>query len=75
MELRIGVVQSPREIELELDSSVDEVVKLIDDGFSSGNPLVWVTDAKGRKVGVNIEKIAYVEVDDGASSRTVGFGR
>jgi hypothetical protein len=75
MELRIGVVQSPREIELELDSTVDEVVKLIDDGFASGNALVWVTDSKGRKVGVNVEKIAYVEVDDGASSRTVGFGR
>lgn len=36
---------------------------------------MWVTDTKGRRVGVNIDKIAYVEVDDGAASRTVGFGR
>lgn len=75
MELRIGVVHSPREIELELDSSVDDVVALIDDGLASGKPLVWVTDTKGRRVGLPADKIAYVEVDDGAASHTVGFGR
>jgi len=75
MELRIGVLHSPREIELEVDSTADDVVRLIDDGLASGKALVWVTDTKGRRVGVNIDKIAYVEVDDGAASRTVGFGR
>ena len=75
MEIRIGVLHSPREIELEVDSSADDVVKLIDDGLASGKSLVWVTDNKGRRVGVNIDKIAYVEVDDAAASRTVGFGR
>jgi hypothetical protein len=75
MELRIGVVHTPREIELELDSTADDVVKLIDDGLASGKALVWVTDTKGRRVGLAADKIAYVEIDDGAASRTVGFGR
>jgi hypothetical protein len=75
MELRIGVVHTPRELELELDSNADDVVKLIDDGLASGKALVWVTDTKGRRVGLAADKIAYVEIDDGAASRTVGFGR
>jgi hypothetical protein len=75
MEIRIGVVHSPREIELEVDSNVDDVVKLIDEGLASGKALVWLTDTKGRRVGLSADKIAYVEIDDGAASRTVGFGR
>jgi hypothetical protein len=34
-----------------------------------------VTDAKGRRVGLPSDKIAYVEVDDGVGGRHVGFGR
>jgi hypothetical protein len=75
MELRIGVVHSPKELSLELDSSADDVVKLIDDGMTAGRPILWVTDAKGRRVGLPSDKIAYVEVDDGVGGRHVGFGR
>jgi hypothetical protein len=75
MELRIGVVHSPKELSLELDSSADDVVQLIDDGLAAGKPMVWVTDTRGRRVGLPADKIAYVEVDDGNGGRHVGFGR
>jgi hypothetical protein len=75
MELRVGVVHSPKELTIELDSSADDVVKLIDDGLAEGKPLVWVTDTKGRRVGLPTDKIAYVEVDDGVGGHHVGFGR
>jgi len=75
MELRIGVVHTPKELSLELDESAEEVVKLIDDALSGGAPIVWITDSKGRRVGTPADKIAYVELTEDASSKRVGFGR
>jgi hypothetical protein len=36
---------------------------------------VWVTDTKGRRVGIPVERIAYVEVDEDGANKKVGFGR
>ena len=43
--------------------------ELADDGT-----ILWLTDRKGRQVGVPVAKVAYVEVDPPASARQVGFG-
>lgn len=75
MELRIGVVHTPKELSVEVEGTADDVVKLIDTALKEGSPIVWVTDAKGRRIGLPSDKIAYVEVDDNAGARHVGFGR
>jgi hypothetical protein len=36
--------------------------------------VLWLTDRKGRRVGVPVVKVAYVEVGAPASDRRVGFG-
>jgi hypothetical protein len=36
--------------------------------------VLWLTDAKGRRVGVPTDKIAYIEVAGDAGERKVGFG-
>jgi hypothetical protein len=36
--------------------------------------VLWLTDRKGRKVGVPSSRIAYVEFGVPASERRVGFG-
>ncbi len=75
MELRIGVVHTPKELNLELEGTADEVVGMIDAAMADGTPMVWVTDTKGRRVGIPIERIAYVEVDEDGANKRVGFGR
>jgi len=75
MEVRIGVLHTPKELSLELDGEVDDVVSLIDAAMTNGKPIVWFTDAKGRRVGTPIDKIAYVEIDGNGASKHVGFGR
>jgi hypothetical protein len=35
---------------------------------------LWLTDKKGRRVGVPVDKIAYVEIVTDAGGRKVGFG-
>jgi Protein of unknown function (DUF3107) len=36
---------------------------------------LWLTDSKGRKVGIPTDKLAYVEVAGDSADRKVGFGR
>ena len=75
MELRIGVVHTPKELSLELDGTADEVVRTIDKAMADGAAVVWLTDTKGRRVGVPAARIAYIEVDEDGANKRVGFGR
>ena len=74
MEVRIGVVYSARELMVETDDSVDSVAATIESAVGNGDSLLWLTDTKGRRIGVPIDKIAYVEVAADAGGRKVGFG-
>jgi len=74
MEVRIGVVYTARELTVETDDSVDVVTGAIESAMSQGDSLLWLTDTKGRRIGVPVDKIAYVEVAADAGGRKVGFG-
>jgi hypothetical protein len=74
MEVRIGVVYTARELTVETDDSVDVVTAAIETAASSGDVFLWLTDTKGRRIGVPVDKIAYVEVAADAGGRKVGFG-
>ncbi len=74
MEVRIGVVHTPKELTLELAGDVEDAFKTIDKAIKRGDTMVWLTDAKGRRVGVALDKLAYVEVDSEEGSKRVGFG-
>ncbi len=74
MEVRIGVVYTTRELTIETDDSADTVSAAIESAVSNGDSLLWLTDTKGRRVGVPTDKIAYVEVATDAGGRKVGFG-
>ena len=76
MDVRIGVTQTPREIEIELgdDADGDKLVKDVEAALGKGSTVLWVTDRKGRRVGIPAEKIAYVEIGTPSDERRVGFG-
>jgi hypothetical protein len=42
--------------------------------LQTGDGVLWLTDRKGRRVGVPVVKVAYVEVGAPSSDRRVGFG-
>ena len=75
MEVRIGVVHTPKELTLELDASLDEVKKSIEKALSDDDGVLWLTDSRGRVVGVPSERVAYVEIETDGETRRVGFGR
>jgi hypothetical protein len=74
MEIRIGVLHTPKELELEVDGTADEVTKTFDDALKKDDAVVWLTDVKGRRVGVPAERLAYVEIQDDHDAKRVGFG-
>ncbi|HEY5112224.1 MAG TPA: DUF3107 domain-containing protein [Acidimicrobiales bacterium] len=75
MDIRIGIVQSMKEIDVELPADVDrdQVMKDVEVALES-EAVLWLTDRKGRRVGVPSRRIAYVELGTPASERVVGFG-
>jgi len=75
VEIRIGVTQTPKEIEIELSDDVgsDELVKEITASVGKEGAILWLTDKKGRRVGVPTGKLAYVEIGAPRSDRRVGF--
>ncbi len=75
MEIRIGVTQTPKELEVDMGDQVDGEA-LIDDiksAMSGDRSMLWFTDRKGRRVGVPTEKLAYVEIGATGGDRRVGF--
>jgi Protein of unknown function (DUF3107) len=74
MEVRIGVVYTARELTVETDDSVDGVTATIEGAISAGDGVLWLTDKKDRRIGVPVDKIAYVEIVTDAGGRKVGFG-
>lgn len=80
MEIRMGVVYSPKELVVELADGKDgekaaaAAIAAIEAGLKDGG-IVWLTDAKGRRVGVPTDKLAYIEVLTDDEKKQVGFGR
>ncbi|MFM2182004.1 MAG: hypothetical protein RJB61_298 [Actinomycetota bacterium] len=76
VDVRIGVTQSPREINLEVADDTDRAAlrAQVDAALAGTAATLWVTDKKGREIGVAASKIAYVELGTPEGERRIGFG-
>ena len=75
MDLRIGVTDNPKEIRVELadDTDVAALRSEVDAAVAGGGPMLWLTDVRGRQVGVPAARIAYVDIGVAGSDNPVGF--
>jgi hypothetical protein len=74
MEIRIGVIYTTRELVIDVDETPEQVTKAVEDAVAGTTNMLWLTDKKGKQVGVPTDKIAFVEVASDAGDRRVGFG-
>lgn len=76
MEVRIGVTYSAKELDIDLghDADRDEVRARIDEALGDDDGVLWLTDHRGRQVGVPCAKVAYVEIGGPDEDRRIGFG-
>jgi len=77
VDVRIGIFQTPKELEVELaeDTDRDKVLADIEEALHGAEDgVLWLTDRRGRRVAVPVAKVAYVEVGAPSHERRVGFG-
>jgi len=69
MEIRIGMINTAREIGLETSQSLAEVEALVSNALTGSDPLLKLSDDKGKVYLIAAGNIAFVEV---ASANTDG---
>jgi hypothetical protein len=75
VDVRIGLTQTPKELEVQLEEGADPAaVKAQVDAVLAESGTLWLTDRKGRQIGVPSAKLAYVEIGTDSDDRRIGFG-
>lgn len=74
MEVKLGITDNPKELEVDVHQSAEEVAKTVEDAVASGTRgVLWLTDSKGRRVGIPTDKLAYIEISEENPEKRVGF--
>lgn len=73
MRVRIGMTMSARELDFEVEDA-EELLGSFRRAVDEGEKILWVTDEEGRRHGLVVDKIAYLDVEADKSTK-VGFGR
>ena len=71
MEVKIGVQNAARELNIDTTLDADGVQQAVSEALGEGGVLA-LTDAKGRRVVVPGDKLAYVDISTSVSGQ-VGF--
>ena len=76
MDVRIGVIHTMKEIEVELPSDAvrDDVKARIEEALGDDDRTLWLTDRHGKDIAVPSARIAYVELGSPDHERRIGFG-
>jgi hypothetical protein len=72
VDIRIGIANSPREINFESSQTAAEVEGIVAAALDSGATFVKLVDNKGKLFIVPSASLAYVEIGE-ESTRRVGF--
>lgn len=72
MEVRIGLINTSRELALETSQSAKDVEALVTEALSSKTSMLKLSDDKGKTYLVATTNLAYVELGSD-QSRRVGF--
>ncbi len=72
MDIRIGILNSPREIAFSSNQGAAEIEKIVADALESERRFVSFADEKGNTYIVHTSSLAYVEVG-AEEQRRVGF--
>ncbi len=76
MEIRIGIVESPQTIDIEMadGTDLDDVKSKVEAAMAGKLDVVWFEDRKNRNIAVPGLRIAFVEINPSEADRKIGFG-
>jgi hypothetical protein len=72
VDIRIGITNSPREINFESSQTAQEVETIVATALESESKFVKLNDSKGKLFIVPVATIGYIEIGS-ESTRRVGF--
>jgi hypothetical protein len=75
VDVRIGVTYTAKEIEVDLGDGADasKLRAEIEGALGNESGVLWLTDRRGRQVGVPAAKVAYIEIGAPGEERRIGF--
>ena len=69
------MTQAPRELTVEVpDDERDDLTSKVQAALGGASDVLWITDKRGRQVGIPAAKIAYIEIGTADGDRRIGFG-
>ena len=76
MDVRIGVSYSTKELSVDVGDEVDgdAVRSNLEEAMGKPDGVFWLTDRRGRQVGVPVAKLSYVEIGSPDAAHRIGFG-
>jgi Protein of unknown function (DUF3107) len=76
VDIRIGVIHAPREISIEMGDETDResLKSQVATALADDDAVLWLTDRRGRDIGIPSERIAYIEIGAPNDDRKIGFG-
>lgn len=76
MDVRIGLVYSPRELEVELpdDTDVETLRAEVDRVLTADSGVLWLTDRKGAGYAIPAGRVTFVQIGQGGEKGRIGFG-
>lgn len=72
MDIRIGIINSPRELSFESDKSAEEIEKIVVAALEGNAKFMKLVDDKNRVYLIALDTFAYIELGSD-SSRRIGF--
>jgi hypothetical protein len=74
MEVKLGVTDNPKELEIDIDQPAEELTKMVEEALATETRVIlWLTDSRGRRVGIPTDKLAYIEIGEENPEKRVGF--
>ncbi|HSJ27382.1 MAG TPA: DUF3107 family protein [Acidimicrobiia bacterium] len=72
MKVRIAIAESSKLIELDVEDAAAFEAEIAE-SLAGDGVLLWVEDAKKRRIGIPAGRVAYVEIETDDSKPSVGF--
>jgi hypothetical protein len=70
--VKFGLMNVARELEVEVED-VDGLLEEFESALEGGKKLLWVTARGGRRHGLAVDKIVYVDVEAEEAKKGIGF--
>ena len=72
MKIKVGIAHTNRVIEIE-SQNAEEVRSQIEGAFAGAQPMVWLQDSDGARIGIPRDMLAFVEFESAEGRSGVGF--